>query len=93
MNQTNSFADCRKFQMGGFDRPWRKLDDLFCRERLLRDKPANYGIADIERKCSLLDGEPSALFRCRTCRKAFGVFFIRKYCSSVISIFSLTYTG
>jgi hypothetical protein len=32
--------------MSLFDHPWRELDDLFGGERLLRDQPAHYGVAD-----------------------------------------------
>jgi hypothetical protein len=46
VNQSNSPVDRRKFEICPFDHPWRELDYLFCWERLLRDQPAHYSIAD-----------------------------------------------
>jgi hypothetical protein len=46
MDEANSSADARKVEMYPLDHPRSELDYLFCRERLLRDKPANDSIAD-----------------------------------------------
>ncbi len=59
--------------MLALDHPWSVLDDLFCRERLLRNKPAHDSIADLQHGRGLLHGDPAALLWWRTCREALGV--------------------
>jgi hypothetical protein len=45
VNQTNRSGHSPKIQMFSLDHHGEKLDDLFCRERLLYDQPAQHGIA------------------------------------------------
>ena len=46
MDQANGSVDRRKVQVSAFDHPGSELDDLSCGKCVLRDEPANYGIAD-----------------------------------------------
>ena len=73
VNQANRPVDCRKVEMLALDHPWSKLDDLLCRQRLLRNQSPHNGIADLQHGRCLLHGDPAALLRWRTCWEAFGV--------------------
>jgi hypothetical protein len=46
MDKANSSVDGRKVKLCSLDHPWSELDYLLCGKGLLRDKPANYRIAD-----------------------------------------------
>jgi hypothetical protein len=73
VNQANRSGDSRKVQMLPLDHPWRELDDLFRRERLLCDQLARDGIADAECRGGLLHGDSGKLFQRRACREALGM--------------------
>src|SRR3984885_554751 len=73
MNEANSPVNSRKVEVCLFYYPWGELDDLFCRQRFLSNKPANYRLTNAQHGCSLPHGNPTALIGRRTCRKSFGM--------------------